>query len=43
MGSRIAITYEERYQIPLSVALLALLLDAGVGSRLFPRREKLPT
>ncbi len=39
VGSRFTITYEERYQIPLAVALLALLLDAAVGSRLFPRRE----
>jgi Ca-activated chloride channel family protein len=40
VGSRLTITYEERYQIPLAVALLALVLDAGVGSRLFPRRRE---
>jgi hypothetical protein len=40
VGSRFTITYEERYQIPLAVALLALVLDAGVGSRLFPRRKE---
>jgi Ca-activated chloride channel family protein len=40
VGSRLTITYEERYQIPLAVALLALVLEAGVGSRLFPRRTE---
>ena len=43
VGSRIVVTYEERYQIPLAVALIALILDAGIGRRLFPRREKLRT
>ncbi|HMC83149.1 MAG TPA: VWA domain-containing protein [Candidatus Polarisedimenticolia bacterium] len=40
VGSRITITYEERYQIPLAVALAALLLEAALGDRLFPRRER---
>jgi Ca-activated chloride channel homolog len=40
VGSRLLITYEERYQIPLAVALAALVLDAGIGSRLFPRRKE---
>jgi len=40
VGSRLTITYEERYQIPLAVALLALTLEAGVGSRLFPRGKE---
>ena len=39
VGTRLTITYEERYQIPLAAALLALILDAGVGSRLFPRKK----
>ena len=39
VGTRLAITYEERYQIPLAAALLALILDAGMGSRLFPRKR----
>ena len=43
VGSRITITYEERYQLPLAVALIALILDAAVGGRLFPRREKVRT
>ena len=40
VGSRITITYEERFQIPLAVALAALLLEAALGDRLFPRRER---
>jgi len=43
VGSRITITYEERYQLPLAVALIALILDAVVGGRLFPRRKKVRT
>lgn len=43
VGSRLAITYEERYQIPLALALAALLLDAALGGRLYPRKEVLRT
>ena len=37
IGARFIITHEERYQIPLALALGALLLEAGIGGRLFPR------
>jgi Ca-activated chloride channel family protein len=40
VGTRLTITYEERYQIPLALALAALFLEAGIGERLFPRREE---
>ncbi|PYQ15008.1 MAG: hypothetical protein DMH00_00360 [Acidobacteria bacterium] len=40
VGSRFITTYEERFQIPLSLALGALILEAGLGGRLFPRREQ---
>ena len=39
IGSRLVITYEERYQIPLALALAALVMEAAVGGRLFPRRK----
>jgi len=39
VGSRVMITYEERYQIPLCITLLALVVDAAIGNRLFPRKE----
>jgi Ca-activated chloride channel family protein len=34
IGSRLLITYEERYQLPLAAALFALVLEAGIGGRL---------
>lgn len=40
VSSRFITTYEERYQIPLAVALGALILEAGIGGRLLPRKEK---
>jgi Ca-activated chloride channel homolog len=40
VGTRFITTYEERYQIPLAVALGALLLEAGIGGRLFPAKER---
>jgi Ca-activated chloride channel homolog len=40
VGSRFITTYQERYQIPLAVALAALILEAGIGGRLFPARER---
>ena len=43
VGSRFITTYEERYQIPLAFALGALILEAGIGGRLFPRKEWMRT
>ena len=40
VGSRFITTYEERYQIPLAVALGALILEAGIGGRLFPGKVR---
>lgn len=40
VGSRYITTYEERYQIPLAVALGALILEAGIGGRLFPGKAR---
>jgi Ca-activated chloride channel family protein len=40
VGSRFITTYEERYQIPLACALGALMLETGIGGRLFPRKGR---
>lgn len=39
IGSRFVTTREEQYQLPLAAALGALILEAGIGGRLFPRRR----
>jgi Ca-activated chloride channel family protein len=40
IGARFIITHEERYQIPLVLALGALILEAGIGGRIFPRKQE---
>jgi Ca-activated chloride channel family protein len=40
VGARFITTFEERYQIPLALALGALILEAGLGERLYPRRRQ---
>lgn len=39
IGSRFITTREEQYQLPLAAAVGALILEAGIGARLFPRRR----
>ena len=39
IGSRFITTREEQYQLPLAVAVGALILEVGIGARLFPRRR----
>jgi Ca-activated chloride channel homolog len=42
IGARFITTFEDRYQIPLALALGALVLEAGMGERLIPRRRPKP-